>query len=95
MPDVQMFIITPLQALFRHFARWQDLQHIRPWSLVGGAPCLRLLRHYHHWTVGGGRRAAAPCHARGRPLRPFEPTHLHAVVLALRQARGERGLAPR
>ena len=57
-----------------------------------GAPCLRLLRHDHHRTVEDGRRAAAPCHARGGPLGSFEPPHLHTCVLALHQAREERAL---
>ena len=30
MPDARMLIVTPLHALFGHFARWQDLQHICP-----------------------------------------------------------------
>ena len=29
MPDARMFFVTPLHALFGHFARWQDLYQIR------------------------------------------------------------------
>ena len=97
-----MLIVTPLQALFGHFARWQGLGRVcirfvhSRWLAARrrpqGAPCLHLLRRYHHRTIEGSRRAAAPCHARGRPLGSFEPPHLHVCPCV---ASGKWGEGPR
>jgi len=54
-PDALMLFVTALQPLFGCFARWQDLQQIRPYSLqISGERVAPLARRMHLPTIAEG-----------------------------------------